>query len=171
MQLAMVGSAESSRMAKVESSRASGSKMSIQFWRARSMLLPWCSLLANVLIWASQTAWCSLSMLQGRLPIIYLQKRCSFLIMDPDFMRCLHESIFQQQGWGNGWYSLQFYLIFFVYAINKLICCFVCRINARLSEWIPIFTQCVHEMISQHLSWLVYVTSVHFSWDQPRALC
>ena len=50
----MAGSAESIRMATVESSRASCSKMSIQFQGARQMLLPWCSLLANVLIRAYQ---------------------------------------------------------------------------------------------------------------------
>ncbi len=50
MQLAMASSAESIRMVIVESSRASGSKMSIRFQGARQMLLPWCSLLANMLI-------------------------------------------------------------------------------------------------------------------------
>jgi hypothetical protein len=65
MQLAIAGSAESIWMATVESSRASCSKMSIQSQGARQTLLPWCSLLANMLIRASQTGWYSLSMLQG----------------------------------------------------------------------------------------------------------
>ncbi len=56
MQLAMAGSAESIRIATIESFRASCSKMSNQFQGARRMLLPWFSLLVNVLIRASQTA-------------------------------------------------------------------------------------------------------------------
>jgi hypothetical protein len=56
MQLAMAGSAKSIQMATVESFRASCSKMSFQFQGAMQMLLPLCSLLANVLIKASQTA-------------------------------------------------------------------------------------------------------------------
>ena len=54
MHLAMVGFAESIRMAKFESTRASASKMRIRFRGARPMLLPCCSLFANVLNWASQ---------------------------------------------------------------------------------------------------------------------
>ncbi len=51
----MAGSAESIWMETVESSRASCSKMSIQFQGAMQMLLPLCSLLASVLIRAFQT--------------------------------------------------------------------------------------------------------------------
>ncbi len=42
--------------------------------------------------------------------------------MDPNFIWCLHDSVLSTTGMRNLLSSHRFYLIFFVYAIDKLIC-------------------------------------------------